>query len=362
MSKPILIGLSPNTNRTDVGLAVKLLFQPQLWQKGDALSNLKKYLSGYFKMPHCYLLNSARSALYLGLKSLNLKSTDEVLYQGFTCAIVPQVIIKSRVRPVPVNHLENSFNIDVDDLINKITPRSKAVIIQHTFGSPDNLTRIQKLCRQHRLVLIEDCAHAFGATYQGKPVGSFGDLTVLSFGRDKVISSVFGGALLSRLSLTLPALTYPDKHWIVKQLLHPLIFSVAVPTYFSIGKLIIYFFRKLNLITLPLADLPVKLLPNALAQLAWHQVQKLDLLNRHRRQIAKLYSIAFKKKFNPQSVYLRFPLKVADPIGLIRYAKTQHVFLGDWYDKKIVNLPTHSKLNLTDAQRIVKLVKNYAKC
>jgi len=223
------------------------------------------------------------------------------------------------------------------------------------------LTRIQKLCRQHNLVLIEDCAHALGAEYQGKPIGSFGDLTVLSFGRDKVISSVFGGALLSRQSLTLPDLTYPDKLWIAKQFLHPLIFSVAVPTYFSFGKFIIYLFRKLNLITLPLTDLPVNLLPNALAELVLHQWKKLDRLNRHRREIAKVYASAFKQKFNPQSIYLRFPLKVADPSGLIRYAKTKHLWLGDWYDKKIVNLPTHSKMDLTDADRIVNLIKNYAK-
>jgi len=159
----------------------------------------------------------------------------------------------------------------------------------------------------------------------------------------------------------MPGLTYPDKFWIAKQLLHPLIFSVAVPTYFSFGKFIIYLFRKLNLITLPLTDLPVKLLPNALAELVLHQWQKLGHLNRHRQKIAKAYAVAFKQPFNSQSIYLRYPLKVADPVGLIRYAKTKHIWLGDWYDKKIVNLPTHSKMDLADADRIINLVKNYVK-
>lgn len=361
MPKSILIGLSPNTDKTDTWLAFKLLLQPRRWQKGKALNKLSQQLTGYFKTQHCYLLNSARSALYLGLKSLNLKSTDEVLYQGFTCTVVPQAIVKSRARPVAVNHLKNSFNLDVDDLLKKITPRSKALIIQHTFGNPDDLARIKLICRNRRLILIEDCAHALGAKYQGKPVGSFGDLTVLSFGRDKVISSVFGGALLSRRPLTLPDLTYPSKFWIAKQLLHPLIFSIAVPTYFSLGKFIIYLFRKLNLITLPLVDLPVKLLPNALAELVLHQWQKLDRINQHRQKIAQIYAEAFHQPFNPKAIYLRYPLTVKDPVGLIKFAKTRHIWLGNWYDNQIVNLPTHSKLNLTDADRIVNLVKNYVK-
>jgi dTDP-4-amino-4,6-dideoxygalactose transaminase len=361
MSKPILIGLSPNTDKTDVWLAFKLLLQPWQWQKGEALNRLNQQLTGYFKTPYCYLLNSARSALYLGLKSLKLQATDEVLHQGFTCSVVPQAIVKAGAQPIAVNYLKTSFNLDVHDLLKKISSKSKALIIQHTFGAPDDLEAIVKICHQHNLILIEDCAHALGAKYQGKLIGSFGDLTVLTFGRDKVISSVFGGALLSRQPLTLPELTYPDKLWIAKQLLHPLIFSVAVPTYFSLGKFIIYLFRKLNLITLPLVDLPVKLLPNALAELVLRQWQKLDRLNCHRREIAQVYAKAFQQKFNPQSIYLRFPLAVDNPTGLIRYAKTKHVWLGDWYDKKIINLPTHSRMDLADADRIVNLIKNYVK-
>jgi len=359
MPKPILIGLSPNSDKTDVWLAFKLLLQPRRWQKGTALSKLEVILKKYFHLPHCYLVNAGRSALYLSLKSLHLNSDEEVLHQGFTCAVVPQAIIKAGAKPVAVEYNQDDFNLNVWDLARKITPRSRALIIQHTFGSPDDLTHIQALCRRHHLVLIEDCAHALGAKYQDKPIGSFGDMTVLSFGRDKVISSVFGGALLSRQALVLPDLNYPDKLWIAKQLLHPLIFSLAVPAYFSFGKPIIYLCRKLNLITLPLSDLPVKLLPNALARLVLHQWQKLDRLNRRRQAIAKLYAAAFKQKFNPRSIYLRFPLKVADPVGLIRYAKTRHLWLGDWYAKEIINLPTHSRMAVADAVTVIKIVKAY---
>ena len=74
----------------------------------------------------------------------------------------------------------------------KITPKTKAIIVQHTFGIPANMNQLVVFAKKHGLYLIEDCAHSLGATYQGKKVGSFGDAAFFSFGRDKVVSSVWG--------------------------------------------------------------------------------------------------------------------------------------------------------------------------
>lgn len=348
MSKPILISLSPNTNFSDVLLAFKLLFQPQFWQQGEALEKLTAKIKQYFNFPHVYLVNAARSALYLGLKSLNL-SQAEVLYPVFTCQVVPQAIIKAGLKPV---------GYQLDNIESKITADTKALIIQHLFGVPDNMTAVKTICQKHKLILIEDLAHSLGATFQGKKVGTFGDMTILSFGREKIISSVFGGALLSRKALQF-ILPLPKKFWIFKQLLHPLIFSLAVPTYFYFGKYLIHLCRQLHLITLPLVQLTPEQLPNALAKLALHQWQKLGKLNRHRQTIAKIYATAFNQPYNPEGVYLRFPLVVKNPVGLIAYAKTKQIWLGDWYEKKMVNLPTHSKMTLADAQKVVTIIKAY---
>ena len=198
-----------------------------------------------------------------------------------------------------------------------------------------------------------------GAKYKRKPVGSFGDLTVLSFGRDKVISSVFGGALLSKKSIALPLLAYPDRGWILKQLFHPLLMALAVPSYFFGGKLLIWLARKLNLITLPLKELPVKLLPNALAELVLNQWRKLEKLNRHRQTLARFYAQNLNQKFNPRGIYLRYPLNVSNPKKIISLAKNQQLLLGNWYDFKIINLPTHIKINLDDARRVIQFIKAY---
>jgi dTDP-4-amino-4,6-dideoxygalactose transaminase len=412
MAKPILISISPNTDAVDVWQAVKILFQPWQWQQGKAQLELKRKLKNYFKLDHCFLVNSGRTGLYLALKSLNLKLPDEVLCQAFTCVAVPNAINWANAKPVFVDIVKNSFNLDIEDLTKKITKNSKALIIQHTFGQPDDIKAIKKICQKHNLVLIEDCAHSLGARYQGKPVGSFGDLTVLSFGRDKVISSVFGGALLvsnskflASINQLINRLDYPAASWTLKQLFHPIFFSVIVPTYFSfrlgkfsLGKGLLFLLQKLNLVTLPVSasekicqsSLAAKKLPNALAVLALHQFNKLALINQKRRSIALIYHQQLQARlFKPGSIYLRFPLLVKKPEILIKKLAKKNVLLGDWYrpviapkgvdfkkvgyrpgscpnaeaaSQQIVNLPTHPKMPLQDAEKIVKLIKDYLYC
>ena len=395
MAKPILISISPNTDPSDVKLAIKLLFRPRLWQQGKAVNQLKNKLKKYFHTNNCFLLNSARTGLYLALKSLKLKPTDEILCQAFTCVVVPNSIIWAKAKPVFVDTIKNDFNVDINDLAKKITNKSKAIIIQHTFGNPDNISAIKKLCQQHDLVLIEDCAHSLGAEYNSKKIGTFGDLTVLSFGRDKVISSVFGGVLIvnnKKFIKSIKQLTvnlkYPSLFWIFQQLLHPIIFSLIIPIYFSwqinkftLGKFFLFFFQKLNLISQPVSQseknnqmtlLPQKL-PNALASLAVHQFSKLKSLNQSRRKIAGQYQKDLNlSSISQNSIFLRFPLLVNQPEKLIKLAKKQHILLGDWYrpliapnicpnaqavSQKIINLPTHPKMNFNDIKRITKFIK-----
>jgi len=407
MANPNLISISPNTDSSDVKLALKLLFQPRLWQQGKAVNQLKNKFKKYFHTNNCFLLNSARTSLYLALKSLKLKPTDEILCQAFTCVAVPNSIIWAKAKPVFVDIIKNGFNVDINDLAKKITNKSRAVIIQHTFGNPDNISAIKKLCQQHDLVLIEDCAHSLGAEYNSKKVGTFGDLTVLSFGRDKVISSVFGGALIvnnKKFIKSIKQLTvnlkYPSLFWIFQQLLHPIIFSLIIPIYFSwqinkftLGKFFLFFFQKLNLISQPVSQseknnqmtlLPQKL-PNALAGLAVYQFSKLKNINQARKKIASQYQKDLNlPSISQNSIFLRFPLLVNQPEKLIKLAKKQHILLGDWYrppiapqgvnlrkihyqpdicpnaqavSQKIINLPTHPKMNFNDIKRITKFIK-----
>jgi len=207
--KPISISLSPNTEKDDVRLAFKLKFQPWKWETGKEIEELENEFKNYLGVKYAISFNSGRSALMAILNSLGLEKGSEVLLQAFTCNAAANPIIWAGLKPVYVDCNEKTFNIDIEDLKRKITPKSKAVMVQHTFGLPAEMDEILEICQEgeedkssssplaeargNNLILIEDCAHSLGATYGGKKVGTFGKVAFFSFSRDKVISSVYGG-------------------------------------------------------------------------------------------------------------------------------------------------------------------------
>ena len=190
---PIAISLSPNTQKDDVILALRLLLKPRVWIKGKETIKLENDFKKYLGCPFAFSFDSGRSSLLAILKCLGIGPGDEVLLQAFTCVAVVNPILWVGAKPVFVDIEKDGFNMDPVDLKKKITKRSKVLIVQHTFGQPARLQQILKIARNHRLLVVEDCAQALGAEYQGRKVGTFGIAAIFSFGRDKVISSVFGG-------------------------------------------------------------------------------------------------------------------------------------------------------------------------
>ncbi|MDP1538516.1 MAG: aminotransferase class I/II-fold pyridoxal phosphate-dependent enzyme, partial [bacterium] len=197
MLRPISISLSPNTEKDDIWLAFKLLFQPWLWEKElietRSPSVLEDEFKRYLGVKYAISFNSGRSALMAILSSLQKKENsssealakeDEILLQAFTCNAAANPIIWSGLKPIYVDCDEKTFNIDIEDLKGKIESKSRAVMVQHTFGLPANMNEILGICRQNSLILIEDCAHSLGATCKGKKVGTFGKAAFFSFSRD----------------------------------------------------------------------------------------------------------------------------------------------------------------------------------
>ncbi|MDO8633230.1 MAG: aminotransferase class I/II-fold pyridoxal phosphate-dependent enzyme, partial [Candidatus Wildermuthbacteria bacterium] len=249
--KPISISLSPNTEPDDVLFALKLLFQPWKWRRGKANEDLEYEFAEYLQINSAVSFNSGRSALMAILSVLGFKEGDEILLQAFTCNAVPNPVLWEGLKPVYVDCREDDYNMDAEDLEQKITQKSRAVIVQHTFGLPADLEKIQSICQKHNLVLIEDCAHALGARYKGRFVGTFGKLAFFSFSRDKVISSVYGGmavtndtALSHQLRYFQEHAGYPSLFWVKQQLRHPLLMNwVVLPTYSLLGKYALVLFQ-----------------------------------------------------------------------------------------------------------------------
>lgn len=347
MFQPIASGLSPNTQRDDILLALLLLVQPWKWNESNPLIELTDWFSQRFFSKKVYLLNAGRSALYLLLKAAGIKKEDEVLVQAFTCIGAVEPILWVGAKPVYVDIEKETFSLDPADLAEKITGKSKAIIVQHTFGIPADIAEIDRIARQHDLVLIEDCAHALGAKVDGNEIGTLGDAAFFSFGRDKVVSSVFGGATVvhhpskfSKIDTLYQELNMPSIKWIFQQLLHPVASAVFLPLYrLKLGKVLLVFLQKVNLLSKPYdkveyqgekpPNYPQKL-PPVLAALALNQLRKLDKFNKKRRSIAAKYG-----KIRKGAIYLRFPVLVGDPSKLYERARKDGIILGRWYSNII---------------------------
>ncbi len=127
-SKPIHIGLSPNTMTDDYFRAVNMLLTPWRWKKGETDEPVEDWFRNYFSVHHAISFNAARSALFVALKALEIKEGDEVLLQAFTCVAVPNSVIWTGATPVYVD-IDESFNIDIADAEKKLTSQTKAVIV-----------------------------------------------------------------------------------------------------------------------------------------------------------------------------------------------------------------------------------------
>lgn len=389
ISPMITTGLSPNVERDDITLALTTVLQPWLWRHGPAKKLLSRALQNYFSTDFVWPVNSGRTALLILLQSLHLKSVDEILLQAFTCNAVPNPILWTGAKPVYVDIEANNYNMSPPDLVKKITPRSKVLIIQHTFGTPAKLDELLTIAKQHNLFVIEDCAHALGARYHNQLLGTFGDAAIFSFGRDKVISSVYGGALLTKQPFTLPAIPYPSRSWTLQQLAHPIITACAKKI-----RIILPIAQKMKLISLAVSP-PERLakqpgyfpaqLPNSLARLALQQFNKLQYLNDHRRTLASFYHQELKLSYwFDDSIYLRYPVQVSKPEQVLALAKQQGIILGDWYTRAVVpgdpglfmyqtgscptaehiaryviNLPTHIGIKTKQAKLICDVIQPY---
>ena len=427
MLRPISISLSPNTEKDDVLLAFKLLFQPWRWQQGQwkqyspASKNpaaagffntgLEEEFKKYLGVKYAISFNSGRSSLMAILNSLGLEKGDQVLLQAFTCNAAVNPILWLGLKPVFVDCNETTFNMDEEDLKRKISPSSKAVMVQHTFGLPADMAEIIKICGANNLILIEDCAHSLGAEYQSKKVGTFGKVAFFSFSRDKVISSVYGGmavtnddALAKKMKDFQEKAGFPSHFWIFQQLLHPLLMNwLILPTYSVLGKYLLILFQWLHILSKAVhwkekrgrkpCYFP-KRMPNALAILVLNQFKKMERFNKHREETASFYFSSLKDTpfllppvFNDRrNIFLRFTVKSPEAHKIIEKAWQKNLLIGDWYTtpiaphdtkldkmqyaigscpqaeklvKETLNLPTHINVSEKEAQKIVDFIKKH---
>lgn len=155
---------------------------------------LQEYFGGRDRKVIC--LNSGTAALHLAVQAVT-RPGDEVLVQSLTFIASFQAISAAGAVPVACEVYPDTVTLDLEDAAKRITPRTKAVMPVHYASNPGDLEAIYGFARRYGLRVIEDAAHAFGCTYQGRKVGSFGDVSCFSFDGLKNITSGEGGAVVT---------------------------------------------------------------------------------------------------------------------------------------------------------------------
>jgi dTDP-4-amino-4,6-dideoxygalactose transaminase len=145
---------------------------------------------------HALAVNAGTSALYLALAGLGIGPGDEVIVPGFTFVATISSVVHARAVPV-LAEVDASFNLDPADVEARITPRTKAILAVHMLGSAARIEQLKAVAERHGVFLIEDACQAFGATYQGRWLGTFGHVGAFSFNEYKTITAGDGGMLVT---------------------------------------------------------------------------------------------------------------------------------------------------------------------
>lgn len=410
--KPLFSALSPNIESDDLHLVDHLLKQGHKYQGEDHVRQLTDNAAHFLGVDRVFAFQNGRSALWAIVRSFDWPIGSEVILPGFTCAAAVNPFLWAGLKPIFAD-IDQSLNVDAAKIEFLVSEKTKAILVQHTFGLPADLQRIKEISLKHDLVLIEDCAHSLGASFQGRLLGTWGDASFFSLGRDKIISSVFGGLALANRSDLFSGLKKEEKQalvpsgrWIRQQLRHPRLVARWVQPWYGrrqAGRKMLLFFQKTGILSKAMtrreknggqiASRPGQM-PKEMAVLAVNQLSKLERYNRHRAEIASFYrkelagSGLILPCDGPGRIYLKFSLIMPDKDSADRalgYLRGRGIHLYDgWKDSpvvpsdvrlsamgyqkgdcplaedlssRLVNLPTHANISKTDAARIVRELK-----
>lgn len=164
---------------------------------GPAVAEFQKLMAKLHGKRYAFAVNSGTSALHCAIVALSLQKNDEVIIPALANIADASVVIQEGGKPVFVDVDPKDFNIDPAKIEEKITPRTKTIIVVHMYGQPAKIDEIRHIADKHKLILIEDCAQATGAKYKGKYVGSFGDMGCFSLYQTKHIICGEGGVVIT---------------------------------------------------------------------------------------------------------------------------------------------------------------------
>ncbi len=182
--------------KNEVDQAVSLVLEQTQFILGPNVAALETEVAAYHGLPYAVGCANGTDALLLALRACGIGAGDEVITTPFTFIATAEVVALLGAKPVFVDICPDTFNIDPGQIASRINSRTKAIIPVHLFGHPADMAPIMDIAKKHRLKVIEDCAQAFGAQYQGQTVGTFGDAGCFSFFPSKNLGCYGDGGMV----------------------------------------------------------------------------------------------------------------------------------------------------------------------
>lgn len=164
--------------------------------EGPFVTRFETEFAKYVNRSYGIAVSNGSAALDIAVKALGLGKDDEVIMPAFTIISPAQSVVTAGAMPVLIDSDPLTWNMDVNQIEGKITPKTKAIIVVHIYGLPVDIDPVLALCQKYNLKLIEDAAEMHGQTYKGQMCGSFGDISIFSFYPNKHITTGEGGMLV----------------------------------------------------------------------------------------------------------------------------------------------------------------------
>jgi perosamine synthetase len=368
---------SMTLDKDDVEIAKNWLRDRSHWKKNELVTQYETEFACWNGSKFAFAFMGGRVALSACIYALGLKKDDEVILPGYTCVVVPNAFKYAGVKTVYADIELDTYGLAIDEVKKKITSKTKAILLHHLYGLVcRDYEAILKLAKEHKLKVIEDCAHATGAEYKGKKVGNWGDVGFYSSEQSKIFNTIQGGvavtsddAIAQKLKEYYNKAPFPDDERIDKQLSNVILnyYKFKHPQRWWRGDIAQLLYGKKRLIsTTPKEELGIKptyygcRMPASIAVIAINQLKKVDSYNQLRRQVAKRWdnwceTNGYKKPVVIESstpVFLRYPVMVEGykKKNISWSYKEIGVTLGVWFvsnihpvNIKIINCPNANK-------------------
>jgi perosamine synthetase len=382
----VFIGSIPNAQKDDVALAGAILKKEV--DTNNVENELTKILEDSFN-EKTFLFNRGREALSFFLKLLDLEEEDEVIVQAFTCVAVVAPVIWNNAKPVYVDIDPKTFNMDLSRLSEKISKRTRAIILQHTFGNIADVEKVRKIVEEEnqkrdgvqnkKIVIIEDCAHLFpslvkriGAQSRGEveniqldyyfdELGRYSDMLFFSFSQDKAISCTQGAMMIvknkkllnkakeSYLDIPEPSqkeAIYNARYIKLWSIIKKQYFTKIIPfTNITLGRILIVLFRSLGLIKKQAGSdiksngsVNIQKLSEIQQILLLNQVKKVQEINKHREDIVNLYNAKLQRPLRFDSnnkTLLRYPVVISNRGEIKKRLLEKKIIAGNWYSTPV---------------------------